>query len=112
MDEGRREGGKKEGSRWEQVFQADESPQDRQEREKARGERENGKRGTLCFGLAPLLLLISTLDTQTWQEGAGSALSSLCGQQGIWLSEAGPGQAPGAGWRRGALELEGRKGFL
>lgn len=75
-------------------------------------EREKGERGTLCFGLAPLLLLISTLDTQAWQEGARSALSSLCGQQGIWLSEAGPGQAPGAGWRRGALELKGRKGFL
>ena len=50
-------------------------------KERRQEEREKGERGTLCFGLAPLLLLISTLDTQAWQEGARSVLSSLCGQQ-------------------------------
>lgn len=94
-----------------QVFQADDSPQDRQERRQE--ERENSEKGTLCFGLAPLLLLISTLDTQTWQEGAGSTLSSLCGQQGVWLSEAGPGQAPGGlGGGVGLWNLKGGRGFL
>lgn len=77
MDEGRREGGRKEGSRWEQVFQADERVCKTGRKDRRSEEREKGERGTLCFRLAPLLLLISTLDTQAWQEGAGSALQPL-----------------------------------
>ena len=75
-----REGAKKEGSRWEQVFQADESLQDRQEREKARGEREGWKGN-------PVLWVGSPLASHLYSGHTSLARGSkVCALQPLWTA--------------------------
>lgn len=65
---------------------------------------EEGRRGSICFGLrAPFSLLMITFGHRAQQEGGRSAVqptsagTSLFGQQGILLSDSWPRAGP-SGW--------------